>query len=269
MTVASPSLASMAVSPQSSSSGLLTPSVSAGSSGVTTTGAGSSAVGVLLPQVPNYQVQQDMVPVLITKRIATWRYLQRVHQGGMVFFNTAMLSETDLRRGYTDEKVQRRTLQYFLLGTSLATILEIPNVTDCLKAVHGVVQEYEYFTASESKSKMMFFRNTGRRVLDMKTFEETGEYSLLEVRQLPFNLDYVITFASLCDMIAQLYEKLAAEERAWTLTNMELFQKIDSRFKKILTLVSKELEIMARELMVDELNAVDPLGTPNDHDWDA
>ncbi|KAG0243181.1 hypothetical protein BGX31_011136 [Mortierella sp. GBA43] len=229
----------MAVSPQSSSSGLLTPSVSAGSSGVTTTGAGSSAVGVLLPQVPNYQVQQDMVPVLITKRIATWRYLQRVHQGGMVFFNTAMLSETDLRRGYTDEKVQRRTLQYFLLGTSLATILEIPNVTDCLKAVHGVVQEYEYFTASESKSKM------------------------------PFNLDYVITFASLCDMIAQLYEKLAAEERAWTLTNMELFQKIDSRFKKILTLVSKELEIMARELMVDELNAVDPLGTPNDHDWDA
>ncbi|KAF9437773.1 hypothetical protein BGZ76_011159 [Entomortierella beljakovae] len=188
----------------------------------------------------------------------------------MVLYNTAMLSEMDLRRGYSDEKVQRRAIQYFLLGTSIAPILEIPNVHDCLKALYVVVQEYEYFTAPESKSKMMFLRATGRKVsLDSKSLEETGEYSLLEVRQLPFNLDFVITFASLCDMIAQAYEKLGTEDRAWTLTNMEMFQKIDNRFKKILTVVSKELEIMAREVMVDELNAMDPLGTSSyDHEWD-
>jgi len=28
-------------------------------------------------------------------------------------------------------------------------------MTDCLKALHGVVQEYEYFTGSESRSKMV------------------------------------------------------------------------------------------------------------------
>ncbi|KAI1317729.1 hypothetical protein EDD11_007903 [Mortierella claussenii] len=221
--------------------------------------------------VPNHQVQQEMVPILVSKRSATWRYLQRVHQGGMVLYNTAMLSEMDLRRGYADEKVQRRALQYFLLGTSLASILEIPNANDCLKALHVVIQEYEYFTASESRSKMMFFRATSRKVLlDGKSFEETGEYSLLEVRQLPFTLDYVITFASLCDMIAQVYEKLGAENRTWTLTSMEMFQKIDNRFKKILMVVSKELEAMAREVMLDELNAMDPLSSSaNDHDWDV
>ncbi|KAF9114798.1 hypothetical protein BGX27_009832 [Mortierella sp. AM989] len=181
--------------------------------------AQSSGITPVSLQVPNHQVQQDHVPFLVSKRSATWRYLQRVHQGGMVLYNTAMLSEMDLRRGYADEK--------------------------------------------------MFLRATGRKAtLDSKSPEETGEYSLLEVRQLPFNLDYIITFSSLCDMIAQVYEKLGTEDRAWTLTNMELFQKVDNRFKKILTVVSKELESMAREIMVDELNAMDPLGTSNDHDWE-
>ncbi|OAQ34570.1 hypothetical protein K457DRAFT_45469, partial [Linnemannia elongata AG-77] len=192
-------------------------------------------------QTANYQHD------LVTKRSATWRYLQRVHQGGMVLYNTAVLTEADLRQGYpyNDEKMQRRTMQYFMLGSSLATILEIPGQTDCLKALQVVVQEYDYFIASESKSKM--------------SFEETGEYSQLDVRPLPFQLDYIITFASLCDMIAQVYEKLSGHENIWNMQTLDLFQRVDSRFKKILATVSKELEGMARDVMVDELNSMDPL----------
>ncbi|KAG0305002.1 hypothetical protein BGZ98_004720 [Dissophora globulifera] len=210
------------------------------------TGMTSPTSGMLSPQASGLQtpsnnllnlVHQDSVPVVIVKRCATWRYMQRIHQGGMVLYNTAMLSEMDLRRGYSDEKTQRRAMQYFLLGTSLATILEIPSPIDCLKALNLVVQEYDYFT-TESRSKMA--TTSRRNVLDVKSIEETGEYSLLEVRQLPFNLDYVITFTSLCDMIAQ----------------------------KILAVVSKELETMARDVMLDELNAMDPLGTAQDHEWD-
>jgi hypothetical protein len=32
-----------------------------------------------------------------------------------------------------------------------------------------------------------------------------------------------------------------------------------------MVLVLKELETLAREIMVEELNAIDPLGAPNDH----
>ena len=46
-----------------------------------------------------------------------------------------------------------RSQQFFFLGTSLATILEIPNTADCLKALMNVLQEYDYFTAAESRSK--------------------------------------------------------------------------------------------------------------------
>ncbi|KAF9093374.1 hypothetical protein BGX29_006728 [Mortierella sp. GBA35] len=227
-------------------------------------GGGSGAS--TLPQ--HYQTASSQHD-LVNKRSATWRYLHRVYQGGMVLYNTAVLSEGDLRKGYpyNDEKMQRRTMQYFMLGTSLATILEIPSHADCLKALQVVVQEYDYFIASESKSKMMFFRATSRKaLLEGKSFEETGEYSQLEVRPLPFQLDYIITFASLCEMIAQVYEKLAGPETVWNLHNLELFQRVDSRFKKILATVSKELETMARDVMVDELNSMDPLGGTTE-DW--
>ncbi|KAF9928251.1 hypothetical protein FBU30_002518 [Linnemannia zychae] len=185
----------------------------------------NSPTAVLSPQqstIPQQYHTASSQHDLATKRSATWRYLQRVHQGGMVLYNTALLSEADLRQGYphNDEKMQRRTMQYFMLGSSLATILEIPNQADCLKALLVVIQEYEYFIASESKSKMMFLRAAGRKtLLEGKSFEETGEYSQLDVRPL-----------------------------------------------KILATVSKELEMMARDVMVDELNSMDPLGGTTD-DW--
>ncbi|KAG0345725.1 hypothetical protein BG004_003207 [Podila humilis] len=243
--------------------------------------SGLSPSSVLAPQTINLQSALnphqhlhapggDTLPSLVLKRSATWRYLQRAYQGGAVLYNTAILSETELRRiyGSLDDKIQRRTLQYFLLGTSLATVMDIPSSADCLRSTFNLVQEYDALTMSESKAKMMFLKSTGRRVLDAKSFEETGEYSLLEVRNLPFHLDYIITFTSLCEMIAQMYEKLGSSDQVWTLTSLEMFQKIDSRFKKILTTASKELETLAREVMMEELNAMDPLGVSSHDDWD-
>lgn len=50
-----------------------------------------------------------------------------------------------------------------MLGSSLATILEIPSQADCLKALQVVVQEYDYFIASESKSKMVPYTHPCRK----------------------------------------------------------------------------------------------------------
>ncbi|KAG0006840.1 hypothetical protein BGZ65_002976 [Modicella reniformis] len=51
---------------------------------------------------------------------------------------------------------------------------------------------------------------------------------------MPFNLDYVVTAATLCNIIAQVYEKLPPhlqEEHIWALLTIESFQKIDARLK--------------------------------------
>lgn len=46
-----------------------------------------------------------------------------------------------------------RTLQFFFTGTSLATILEIPDTTDFLKTLIHLLQEYDTFGAAEARSK--------------------------------------------------------------------------------------------------------------------
>ncbi|KAF9984607.1 hypothetical protein BGZ75_003795 [Mortierella antarctica] len=213
--------------------------------------------------------QQDWMPSLISKRIATWTYLMRVFRGGMVLYNTALLSEHEMRQIWSDDKMHRRSLQFFSLGTSLATILDIPSTADYMKALNSVTQEYEYFAGAESRAKSIFFK-TGR------SQDEAGEYSFLEVKSLPFNLDYTITTATLCDMISEVYEKIKVQqqqEQIWTLASMESFQKIDTRFKKILAIVLKEIESVARDVMVQELNWLDPLASSStsysqDYEWD-
>ncbi|KAF9933242.1 hypothetical protein BGZ67_004372 [Mortierella alpina] len=213
--------------------------------------------------------QQDWMPSLISKRITTWTYLMRVFRGGMVLYNTALLSEHEMRQIWSDDKMHRRSLQFFSLGTSLATILDIPSTADYMKALNSVTQEYEYFAGAESRAKSIFFK-TGR------SQDEAGEYSFLEVKSLPFNLDYTITTATLCDMISEVYEKIKVQqqqEQIWTLASMESFQKIDTRFKKILAIVLKEIESVARDVMVQELNWLDPLASSStsysqDYEWD-
>ncbi|ORZ26945.1 hypothetical protein BCR41DRAFT_367938 [Lobosporangium transversale] len=159
-------------------------------------------------------------------------------QGGLVFYNTALISEQDMRYIWTEEKMQRRALQFFYLGTSLAAMFDIPTTGDFLKALAQLLKEHESLT-------------------------------------FPFNFDYVITTATLCDMIKQTYEKLYLElqkEHSWTVQTLDMFQKVDTRFKKILSLIYKEFEVLARDILVEELNSIDPLGLQasslHDKDWD-
>ncbi|KAG0210210.1 hypothetical protein BGX28_009515 [Mortierella sp. GBA30] len=238
--------------------------------GITTSGMMIAPTSNILPSSYSYQAQQhEWVPNLITKRIATWNYLMRVFRGGMVLYNTALLSEHEMRQIWPDDKMHRRSLQFFSLGTSLATILEIPSTADYMKALNSVTQEYESFAGTESRTKSIFFK-AGR------SQEEAGEYSFLEVKSLPFNLDYTITAATLCDMISEVYEKLKAQqlqEQIWTISTIESFHKVDTRFKKILATVLKEIETVARDVMVQELNWIDPLASTTtsysqDYEWD-
>ncbi|KAG0051461.1 hypothetical protein BGZ83_003746 [Gryganskiella cystojenkinii] len=217
-----------------------------------------------------------MDPNLIQKRIMTFRYLHRCFQGGMVLYNTALIPEQEMRAIWGEDKMQRRSQQFFFLGTSLATMLEIPNTVDCLKALMNIMQEYDYFAAAESRSKSIFFKGSSRKTTsDGRTFEETGEYSYLEVRSLPFNLDYIITTATLCDMIGLLYEKLGMQqqrEKLWNYHVVECFQRVDAKFKKILTTMYKELETISRDVMLEEFSNLDPLALTslaiNNNDWE-
>ncbi|KAI8361958.1 hypothetical protein B0O80DRAFT_90162 [Mortierella sp. GBAus27b] len=203
---------------------------------------------------------------LLLKRVTSWEYLGWVHNGKTAYYNTILLTEADLRKFYTPELVQKRTHQYFLLGTAIANILEIPHLSDYARALSATLHEYEHFLSADSKLNLQNFFRTGRKASDSRSFEETGEYTYFDVRPLPFDMDYTIVFATLCEMTALAYKKFDTP-KATIITGSEVFHKIDVRLKKIMNNATKELETMAREALQEELNFIDPISSMM-IDWD-
>ncbi|KAG0345901.1 hypothetical protein BGZ54_005397, partial [Gamsiella multidivaricata] len=75
-------------------------------------GVGMPASGLMMAtplQATTHQLhqQQEWVPSLIAKRIASWKYIARVLQGGTVLYNTALVSENEMRQLWSEEKMQR------------------------------------------------------------------------------------------------------------------------------------------------------------------
>ncbi|KAG0021293.1 hypothetical protein BGZ81_009015 [Podila clonocystis] len=236
-----------------------------------TAGLTRTETGHLSPHSPSPHSQRrqsvmNATSELLAKRITTWEYLAKVHYGSSAFYNTIVLTEADLRAYFSPDTFQKRTYQYFLLGTSLANVLDIPDIPNYTRSLATVLQEYEHFLLQESKSKMNFFKGS-KKLGDTKSFEETGEYSQFEVKNVPFEMDYTVTFATLCEMIALAYKRfLTSPGSPHSMTETELFAKIDARLKKISLATTKDLELITRDAMEDELIFLDPIGSVRG-DW--
>ncbi|KAF9961983.1 hypothetical protein BGZ65_009929 [Modicella reniformis] len=118
------------------------------------------------------------------------------------------MTEADFREFYSPEVVQKRTHQFFLLGTSIANALDIPNLSDYARALSAIMHEYEHFLSADSKLKMQNFFKTSRKASDGKPLEEIREYTYFEVKAVPFEMEYTVIFATLCEMIALAYKKI-------------------------------------------------------------
>ncbi|CAI2174932.1 3225_t:CDS:2 [Funneliformis geosporum] len=175
----------------------------------------------------------DFLYELVQKRITTFTYLKQAHEGRIHWFNTVCLTP----------------------------ILDITNPQDYVKALNVMLQEFEYHTNEHAKQKMKMFFRKSKIVKDEDTsFQENGEYTYLFVPNIPFDLDYFQTFYTLCDILVDVYNKLL-EGTATTLTASftESVLKVDGKFKKIIALVAKEIDTLARNTIKEELRPMDPI----------
>ncbi|CAG8499516.1 26322_t:CDS:2, partial [Racocetra persica] len=175
----------------------------------------------------------DFLYELVQKRITTFSYLKRVHEGRIHWFNTVCLSKEDLGMMYENVRMKKRTGNFFILGCSLASILDISNPQDYVKALNVMLQEFEYHTNDHSKQKMkIFFRKSKITKHDDSSFQESGEYTYLFVPNIPFDLDYFQTFYTLCDMLVEVYNKLLIGTSNMVAANfIESVLKADGKFK--------------------------------------
>ncbi|OAD66277.1 hypothetical protein PHYBLDRAFT_175332 [Phycomyces blakesleeanus NRRL 1555(-)] len=217
---------------------------------------------------PPYQQQNnthqtssyEYLSELVSKRSATIKYLCRAHEGNTHWFNTILLTQQDLGAMYPNHKMMRRTSNFYTLGVSLGTILDITHPLDYLKALTQLLSEFDFYTNDHSKQKMANDDNGA----------EGTEYTHLIVphvvcRRMPYELDYFETFFTLCDIMTEAYEKLLVntDNSVCSQSYFELVLKCDAKFKKIVSLVTKELDALARNAIKEELKLIDPLSHSN------
>ncbi|KAJ1999267.1 hypothetical protein GGI04_004635 [Coemansia thaxteri] len=141
------------------------------------------------------------------------------------YFNTLLFDPEDLRGMFNSIRLRKRTRTYFMLGASLGPILAISNPADYIKALGILINEYDtYMTDSGSKTKKAIF----------DTFSQIT----------------VIMYTKMADSLLSIPITQAA---------FDSIAKIDSRFKKMLGVVTKELDELVKNAVTRELRLIDPL----------
>ncbi|KAM0792328.1 hypothetical protein ACM66B_005011 [Microbotryomycetes sp. NB124-2] len=238
----------------------------------------------------------ENVRTTVEKRIQMIDYLKRAHSGRVFWFNTVHLDESDLAKLFEPSRVRSRTTRYFVLGMSLSALLDIPSAQDYFRALSALVQEFESVPDDrfDRRNQRGLFRVASRARKSTSGGSDfagsDGDASYLVAPNIPFELDYIQVFVTLCDMLSETYRKISAHlgparspsfPQPPSASSMSGFSKllsqgdkagvngvspavadtvlkIDARFKKIVTLVSKELDGCARAAVKRELAMLDP-----------
>ncbi|CEP13146.1 hypothetical protein [Parasitella parasitica] len=196
---------------------------------------------------------------LVSKRVATIKYIRKAHEGNTHWFNTILLTKDNLANMYPNSSMVKRTNNFYALGLSLGAILDITNPVDYIKALSQIMNEYERHTSDDSKQKMKnIFRKKSK---DENAVDNTSDYGYLIIPHIPFEIDYLETFFTLIDIMAEAYHKLlvGTEGPICTQSYFELVLKCDGKVKKIVTMITKELDLLARNAIKEELKLIDPL----------
>ncbi|KAJ2777635.1 hypothetical protein H4R18_005046 [Coemansia javaensis] len=220
---------------------------------------------------------------LVNKRIVTFRHLrnamaQPLGLGGeapgeslkvmkrRAYFNALFFDADDLQGMFGSVRLRKRSRAYFMLGASLGPILAIPNPSDYVKALGILIGEYDTYMAesgSKTKKRNFFRKSKGSEehgALAQGGYE-AGNFSYLDTHMPPFDLDFLQVFDTFCQITVIMYTKLADSLAAMPITQgvFDSIGKIDSRFKKVICVVTKELDELVKSSITKELRLVDPL----------
>ncbi|ORY29163.1 hypothetical protein BCR39DRAFT_533034 [Naematelia encephala] len=150
---------------------------------------------------------------VVKDRLFSWSYMMQWYQGEVHWFNTVKISRSTIEAALGPSKVDSRSRNYFLLGASLATLFDIMQVAEYLKALLKVLEEWEHLVEmGGGKGVKNLFRGQrgGKKpaggVSEMSSMTD-GESFLLNVN-IPFQPDFFQVHSSTCSIIRDVYKKL-------------------------------------------------------------
>ncbi|GAA5840962.1 hypothetical protein JCM5353_003703 [Sporobolomyces roseus] len=97
------------------------------------------------PNVPSASLSSTLEGLrqLVGKRITAWTYLRNVGMGKVYWFNTVLLTNSDLRSSFPNDKMRTRSTRLAILGMSLSSLLEIQPAHDFLRSLQNLSSEFD------------------------------------------------------------------------------------------------------------------------------
>ncbi|KAJ3224362.1 hypothetical protein HK099_008534 [Clydaea vesicula] len=186
----------------------------------------------------------------IPKRIMILNYLKNVSSTKTNWLGTMKIPFSELSMCYEAEKFKKRTSQLFLLGTSIGLLLRIKDSNEFAKSLVILMQEFEQETKEKNSRQRIFSRSKRSSTSDLSLMEKENYVYLQPIKHVYF----VITFSTFCEILSQTYEKLLKTSDSQLIFDLS---KFDARIKKIVNVMIKEIDAIARKLIKEELYTIE------------
>lgn len=93
---------------------------------------------------------------LIEKRKNNFLYLMEIHLGGSYWLNSVLFDKKELSAYAMTEKIATRSMMFYYFGISLTKILDLPSGSPTIKAMLQLIEEWEYYFASNAMQSMKY-----------------------------------------------------------------------------------------------------------------
>mmetsp|Transcript_17359 Transcript_17359/g.29055 ORF Transcript_17359/g.29055 Transcript_17359/m.29055 type:complete len:272 (-) Transcript_17359:2070-2885(-) len=211
-------------------------------------------------QVSSLQIVQrkKRIELLIEKRKLNFAYIKKLHQGGLYFLNSVMVSKEDVYKVVAQKDVDHRARMFYYLGLSICPLLDLTNGPNTVRAFSQLLEEWEYMfdsAAAVQGVKYMMATTSNSAYPEFLPFEGDGDqlrssifrfkddvvYEYLLLPHLPFVPDYLEVMSSLCDMLSMLYENMNHKDTYGNSVLYEAVVRLDTRIKHyVVSSVAKE-----------------------------
>lgn len=169
--------------------------------------------------------RKQRLEALIRKRKSNLLYLKKIHTGDCYWLNSCLFTKEDLINYGKNEVSKQKIESFFILGLSIARILDIPNGLNFIRAFSQLIEEWEYYYSGTAMQGMKYMMaKTSPCIYPNLVPTESGlqdiqrpcvykfltniVYEYLQLLNINFELDYRLVMINLCDMIWKLYDKL-------------------------------------------------------------
>jgi len=212
------------------------------------------------------------IQLLLEKRKFNMDYLKRVHEEArqIHWMNVTLISPSDF-----GEEIQKRKVQWFNLGLSLAPLSAIENGPVYVRSLLQLMEEFEYHFFLHpavqgvklllSSSKQQGHVSQANEVDQLRVkIQKVGNaviYDHLKVYNNPIeqDLDYFQVVYGVCEVLVQVYSKLD-HASSYSKNVYEAITKVDSRLKELFFgFLSKELTKIATRIAKDQVGDLDSL----------